>query len=595
MLLRALPSTVLVALSLLAACASDGDDVVVSHDAPGEAEFREAQGVWSRDPQLALSEYRAAAELGFTPAFMRLAEISLNGEGGLPVDHEQAVHWLRLAAESGNAEAHFGLGVEFWFGRGVEEDPAAAVEHWRVAADAGYASAQANLASAYFTGRGVEADRVEAARWALMAAEHGDAGGQVKIGLFYANGWGVAQDVATARRWLYAAANQDEPDALDALGRYALEGIGTRADPVEAAEWFSKAMQLGSTDAADSFGSLDAAMRAAAERGESEGQRYVGRAFLAGLGVPRDARTGFAWLARAAEQDDPRALLDVARRHGEGLGTPEDDQLAADACRRAAALGDAEGLYEYGVLIEDLGRYEADSHAEARSCFEAAAARGHAAAQFLVSIESVYAGAFAGDVDDQAALGRFFTEHPVLRPDYDQAVHWFGRAADGYDIRSRLDFGRLLLRGGETATVLGVRTRGPDVRAAVEHLTVTASVGNTEARVLLARLHADTGSGVYDLQKAMDWVDLAAVGGDTSAVPFVQAAYDAAYDAAQREEREAWASVPRESDPFTPSPCGFCGGSGTVLQARGQFINGHWWPDTYTTCLECNGTGLLFH
>ena len=58
----------------------------------------------------------------------KLGRQYLNGEG-VKQDDKQAVHWWRLAAEEGNADAQCSLGMAYWEGQGVKQDDEQAV-HW---------------------------------------------------------------------------------------------------------------------------------------------------------------------------------------------------------------------------------------------------------------------------------------------------------------------------------------------------------------------------------------------------------------------------------------------------------------------------------
>ena len=61
---------------------------------------------------------------------------------GVEQDHEEAVKWYRKAADQGDADAQFNLGVMYYNGEGVPEDDKEAVKWWRKAAEQGHAEAQ---------------------------------------------------------------------------------------------------------------------------------------------------------------------------------------------------------------------------------------------------------------------------------------------------------------------------------------------------------------------------------------------------------------------------------------------------------------------
>ena len=59
-----------------------------------------------------------------------------NGEG-VPQDYAEAVKWYRLAAEQGDADAQYNLGLMYDNGNGVPQDYKEAVKWYRLAAEQG--------------------------------------------------------------------------------------------------------------------------------------------------------------------------------------------------------------------------------------------------------------------------------------------------------------------------------------------------------------------------------------------------------------------------------------------------------------------------
>ena len=91
----------------------------------------------------------------------------------LPAQDAPNLDGVRQAAEQGDADAQFYLGMVYYTGEGVSEDDAEAVRWYRMAAEQGDVSAQFSLGLMYATGRGVSEDDAEAVRWLRMAAEQG--------------------------------------------------------------------------------------------------------------------------------------------------------------------------------------------------------------------------------------------------------------------------------------------------------------------------------------------------------------------------------------------------------------------------------------
>ncbi len=88
-------------------------------------------------------------------------------------DYEAALKEFRLAAEQGDAQAQFQLGVMYDEGQGVAQDFREAVPWYRRAAEQGHALAQNNLGVVYGKGQGVTQDYVIAHKWTNLASAQG--------------------------------------------------------------------------------------------------------------------------------------------------------------------------------------------------------------------------------------------------------------------------------------------------------------------------------------------------------------------------------------------------------------------------------------
>jgi hypothetical protein len=121
------------------------------------------------------------------------------------------------------------------------EDLAEAARLYRLAADQGNADAQYRLGMMYMEGTGVGRDLVEAARLLRLAADQGDADAQYQLGLMYHIGKGVAEDLAEAARLLWLAADQGSVYAVYAnsiLANMYANGKGVTEDLAEAARLY---------------------------------------------------------------------------------------------------------------------------------------------------------------------------------------------------------------------------------------------------------------------------------------------------------------------------------------------------------------------
>jgi len=145
---------------------------------------------------------------------------------GVARDDEEAIQWLKKAAEQGLAEAQTLLGIVYddIEGWGVTRDEKAALKWFKTAAEQGYAPAQFILGEMYLSGRIAVQDKEEAwnegmkeaARWFRKSAEQGLPEAQTLLGILYVD----------AAKGIGSVAAQDEAQALK-----------------ESVKWFRKALR----------------------------------------------------------------------------------------------------------------------------------------------------------------------------------------------------------------------------------------------------------------------------------------------------------------------------------------------------------------
>jgi TPR repeat protein len=208
-----------------------------------------------------------------------------NGVPAVPVNKNEAVKWLRRAAEQGIAEAEFNLAGCYHDGQGVATNDVEAAKWWRKAAEQNFKEAQINLGKAYEIGIGVPTDLHEAAKWYKKAAEQGDAQAQNCLGNMYFNGRGVETNHAQAVKWYRMAAEQGNANAQLYLAGFFIRGDGVPKDYAEAFKWAYKAADQGVVDA----------------------QYLVGGSYLVGFGIPIDNIEAYKWFNLAAARGDQPA------------------------------------------------------------------------------------------------------------------------------------------------------------------------------------------------------------------------------------------------------------------------------------------------
>jgi TPR repeat protein len=98
------------------------------------------------------------------------------------VDCEQALLWLRKAAEGGDSYAPWHLGGMYREGKRVEFNDKEAARWFLEAAKSGNVKARTNIAFCYYEGTGVEKDFDKAYAWASLAAYRGNANAKALVG-----------------------------------------------------------------------------------------------------------------------------------------------------------------------------------------------------------------------------------------------------------------------------------------------------------------------------------------------------------------------------------------------------------------------------
>ncbi|MFZ4067726.1 MAG: hypothetical protein ACOYKF_09310, partial [Phenylobacterium sp.] len=139
-----------------------------------DARFRKAQADLKAGRPDVLSQVRTLAESGHGPSMALMSELYRKGEAGVARDPVLARSWLRRAAESGDRVSMHLYALALMNGQDGPRDPEVAVSWFRRAAEAGLVGSQFNLGVVYERGMGVPRDLRQAYVWYSRAAENGD-------------------------------------------------------------------------------------------------------------------------------------------------------------------------------------------------------------------------------------------------------------------------------------------------------------------------------------------------------------------------------------------------------------------------------------
>ena len=197
------------------------------------------------------------------------------------------------------------------------KDYGTAFREWKAAAEAGQAEAEFDLGVLYAQGKGVPRDLTTAERWYRKAAEQGNAEAEFALGQMYSLGWGVPRDEADALRWFEMA---NDPDTNGPSTDWSLiDGYGVQQDQKQAAYWYELAAQKGHAEAQFALGRLYAEGKGGIPRDEEQAVRWVRASASQGY-VPAEARLGARYAnGQGIQQDSRRAYfwLTLAYLHGD--------------------------------------------------------------------------------------------------------------------------------------------------------------------------------------------------------------------------------------------------------------------------------------
>ena len=202
------------------------DDVCFLDDEDARAYFRAKaalyDGYTSREEKAeAVSELEYLAEEGSGEAALLLGKAWRDGLCAPPWE-EEAERWFRIAAEAGNSQARYDLGVLLLEQGKYDEGIDLLVK----AANQGNACAMYRLGKEALTGTAMRKNVTWAVTVLTYAVEAGHAYAQYTLGKLYLQGEGIQEDRAQAVYWLGEAATQGHAHA-----EYRLEHLNDEVRP----------------------------------------------------------------------------------------------------------------------------------------------------------------------------------------------------------------------------------------------------------------------------------------------------------------------------------------------------------------------------
>ena len=279
----------------------------------------------SRD--MALSAFTTAAEKGHIDAMLKLGDWYRNQS-----DFEKAFQYFEKAANAGNRDAMYDVGLMYLNGTGVKQNAKMAMDFLKKAAKEGNINAVHLLGDSYYS----EEDFQKAFQFYLRAAETGHSGSMKCIGDMYYYGKGVVKDLNKSMAWYIRVAETGDTDAMIKIGNMYDCGEGVSKSQKKAAEWFTRAAELGSITA----------------------MLYIAEMYSEGEGVSKSQKKAAEWYTRAAELGNITAMRYIASRYVHGDGVPKDLNNALKWYLKILESGETTAAVDIGSMYEQNNEFE---------------------------------------------------------------------------------------------------------------------------------------------------------------------------------------------------------------------------------------------
>ena len=244
-------------------------------------------------------------------------------------------------------------------------------------------------------------------------------------------------------------------------GKMYLLGLGTAQNTEEAVMWLTKVADAPFDPARDvqKWEEDDPSYMSS----RSDAAMLLGRIYLTGWGVDKDAKIARKWYTKADEFGFVPAAHIVGRMSETGIGGAVNMKDAVKYYTRAGTAGYAPSQYNVGVILYDGDEGVPADKKLAAEWWSHAAKRGHPGALYemgrlydlgeVVAVDRQKAivyykeAALAGQADAQVAIGTFFYTGEIVGQDHVIARKWFTAAAQQGNVDGMFNLAVMLSKG----------------------------------------------------------------------------------------------------------------------------------------------------
>ncbi len=205
--------------------------------------------------------------------------------------NKTAIKWYRKAARKRHRDAQYRVGVLYY-----KQKQYSKARYWLAKrAKAGHSDAQYYYANTFRYALGTKEKTSIARRWYTKAAKQGHAKAQHELAMQYQKGIGAKKNTKLAKQW-FDRAVQKKPKKNKNTHSVKITKTTQNKAPKEP----NKA-------------TIDKALL-----GDREQQYKLGMQYLLGYKIEGDKTKAIHWLSKAATQDHPRALYQMANQYQKG-------------------------------------------------------------------------------------------------------------------------------------------------------------------------------------------------------------------------------------------------------------------------------------
>lgn len=445
--------------------------------------YHNGRGV-EQDFKEALSWYNKAIEKNSIDAWVNAGILYDFGQG-VDTNHNHATSLFIMAAELGNEWAKKNI-IFYPKGESTPIDFKEVIAWFKGAADRGDSDAMYYIGLLYERREDKEWNSEDAVLWYRKAADLGNADAMYRLGVLSYNGHvgpGRERDCRheEATLWFTKAADLGNTDAMYRLG--AIHEGAFEKGYEEAMSWYRKAADLGNTDAMNGVAALIPRMNGTAQWNEKAAVRWTKKSgvinergspvrstassfFDYGQRSEQSYKEAISWLNKAAELGNAWAMINISALYFNGLGVEKDYKEASSWGKKAMDLGNLYSIgSEIGYCLKDYRKVELsndwetiiwmgliefdiqgteESYKEAMSRFRKAADLGSTSAMNHIGIlyegghgvEKNYSEALSwykkaaehGNIWAMMNISLFYFNGLGVEKDYIEAMSWYRKA-----------------------------------------------------------------------------------------------------------------------------------------------------------------------